>query len=70
MASEPLGKTIMSSPTKAQLDQIYRNTHSDYKGLSEDGVRMILVCRGATCLVALEDLTPEEASKRLPRSKE
>lgn len=46
MASEPLGKTIMSGPTKAQLDQIYRNTHSDYKGLSEDGVRMILVCRG------------------------
>ncbi|GAB0078632.1 hypothetical protein TOC8171_40360 [Pseudomonas syringae] len=70
MASEPLGKTIMSGPTKAQLDQIYRNTHSDYKGLSEDGVRRFWFAGGATCLVALEDLTPEEVSKRLPRSRE
>lgn len=59
----------MSAATKAQLDQIYRNTHSDYKGVSPDGVRMILVCRGSTCLVPLEELTHEEVSQRLPKPK-
>lgn len=59
----------MPTATKAQLDLIYRNTHSDYKGVFADGVRMILVCRGATCLVPLEDLTSEEVAKRLPMSK-
>lgn len=56
----------MSPATKAQLDQIYSNTHADYKGVYADGVRMILVCRGSTCLVPLEDLTAEEIQKHLP----
>jgi hypothetical protein len=59
----------MTIVTKAQLDLIYRRTHYDYKGVSEDGVRMILVCRGATCLVPLDDLTPEEIAQRLPKPK-
>ena len=59
----------MTTVTKAQLDLIYRSTHSVYKGVSADGVRMILVCRGATCLVPLEDLTPEEVAQRLPKHK-
>jgi hypothetical protein len=59
----------MTTESKAQLDLIYRNTHSDYKAVSLGGVRMILVCRGATCLVPLEELTAEEVAKRLPKSK-
>ncbi|HHN1487310.1 TPA: hypothetical protein ACRNDU_006619 [Pseudomonas aeruginosa] len=59
----------MATATKAQLDLIYRRTHNDYKGVSADGVRMILVCRGATCLVPLDDLTPEEVAQRLPKPK-
>jgi len=59
----------MTPATKAQLDLIYRNTHSDYKGVFSNGVRMILVCRGSTCLVPLEELTSEEVAKRLPKSK-
>lgn len=55
--------------TQAQLDLIYRNTHSDYKAVSADGVRRILVCRGPTCLVPLEELTSEEVAKRLPKPK-
>ena len=55
--------------TKAQLDQIYRKTHKDFKGTLPDGTRTIMVCRGATVLVALEDLTPEEIAQRLPKTK-
>lgn len=55
--------------TKAKLDLIYRNTPKDYKLVSKDGVRMILVCRGATVLVSLEELTEEEVAKRLPKPK-
>lgn len=59
----------MKKPTSAQLDQIYKNTHADFKGVLPDGTRTILVCRGATCLVALEDLTSEEVAQRLARNK-
>lgn len=59
----------MIKPTPTQLDQIYKNTHPDFKGALPDGTRTILVCRGATCLVALEDLTPEEVAQRLARNK-
>lgn len=58
---------IKSTPT--QLDKIYKNTHPDFKGVLPDGVRTILVCRGATCLVALEELTQEEVEQRLARYK-
>ena len=59
----------MIKPTPSQLDQIYKGTHADFKGVLPDGTRTILVCRGATCLVALEDLTPEEVAQRLARNK-
>jgi hypothetical protein len=59
----------MIKPTPAQLDQIFKNTHADFKGVLPDGTRTILVCRGVTCLVALEDLTPDEVAQRLARNK-
>lgn len=54
---------------KSLLEMIYRNTHSDYKGVLPDGTRVILVCRGATCLVTLEELTDDEIAQRLPKRK-
>lgn len=59
----------MIKPTPIQLDQIYKNTHADYKGVLPDGTRTILVCRGATRIVALEDLTLDEVAQRLARNK-
>lgn len=58
----------MNKPTAAQLDEIYKSTHADFKGVLPDGTRTILVCRGATQLVALEDLTTEEVAQRLARN--
>lgn len=55
--------------TKAQqLEAVYRNTHSDFKG-KIGGVRTIMVCRGGTMLVALENLTDQEIADRLPRKR-
>lgn len=51
---------------KAALKLIYRHTHKDYKGKFPDGTKTILVCRGGTCLVALDDLTDTEIADRLP----
>lgn len=59
----------MHKPTPAQLDQIFKNTHADFKGVLPDGTRTILVCRGATCIVALDDLTPDEVEQRLAQRK-
>lgn len=59
----------MNKPTPAQLNQIFQKTHSDFKGVLPDGTRTIMMCRGRTCLVALEDLTPEEVAKLLPQTK-
>ena len=59
------GGGSLSKPTKAQQDLIYQNTHSDYKWVYQDGTRAILVCRGATTIVALQDLTPDEVTQRL-----
>ena len=50
---------------KAALKLIYRHTHKDYKG-KIDGKPSILVCRGGTCLVMLDDLTDAEIAERLP----
>ena len=50
---------------KAALKLIYRHTHKDYKG-KIDGKPSILVCRGGTCLVMLEDLTDAEIADKLP----
>lgn len=46
-----------------KLNAIWRGTHRDYKS-STNGVRSILVCRGATCLVPLSGLTDKEINQR------
>ncbi len=46
-----------------KLEAIWRNTHHDYKG-ETGGVRKILVCRGATCLVPVMELTEHEIEQR------
>lgn len=51
-----------------QLDAVYRNTHSDYKG-QINGIRTIMVYRNGTKLVALDDLTDKEIADRLPKKK-
>ena len=50
------------------LKLIYRHTHPDFKSRSSIfGGKSILVLRnGATCLVALNDLTEQEIQDRLP----
>lgn len=50
---------------KAALKLIYRHTHKDYKG-KIDGKPSILVFRGGTCLVMLDDLTDAEIADKLP----
>ncbi len=51
-----------------QLDEVYRATHSDFKGII-DGRRLILVYRNGTCLVWLDDLTDKEIADRLTKKK-
>ncbi|HHT3845785.1 hypothetical protein [Citrobacter freundii] len=46
-----------------KLNAIWRGTHRDYRS-STDGVRSIMVCRGATCLVPLSELTDKEINQR------
>lgn len=46
-----------------KLNAIWRGTHRDYRS-STDGVRSIMVCRGATCLVPLSELTEKEITQR------
>ena len=50
---------------KEALTLIYRHTHRDFK-LSVYGVKTVLVLRGTTCLVGLEDLTDVEIMNKLP----
>lgn len=55
--------------TKAQkLTLIYRHTHKDYKGNHPELGKTVLVLRGATCLVPLDQLTEEEIADKLPYS--
>lgn len=51
-----------SNPSKA-LEIIYRHTHKDFKGVLPCGAKSILLFEG---LVALEDLSSEEISYRIP----
>jgi len=53
---------------KQKLAAVWRTTHRDYKG-TIDGVRSIMVLRGGTTLVALDDLTDAEIESRLPKVK-
>ena len=56
----------MDKERKARLAAIWGATHKDFKGRI-DGVRMIMVLRGGSCLVPLDVLTDEEIAQRLPR---
>lgn len=47
------------------LRRIWNKTHQDFKSVYE-GQKTILVCRGATCLVPLDDLTDAEIRSRVP----
>jgi hypothetical protein len=52
----------------ANLERVWRNTHSDYRG-SINGTRNVLVLReGGTTLVPLDCLTCEEIARMLPKS--
>lgn len=53
---------------KKQLAAVWSATHRDYKGHIE-GRRTIMVNRGGTRLVYLDDLTDQEIADRLPRMK-
>lgn len=48
---------------KQKLEAIWTGTHRDYKG-NTNGLRSILVCRGATVSVPLESLTDSEIELR------
>lgn len=53
----------INAERQRKLDAIWRGTHRDYKS-STNGVRSIMVCRGATCLVPLSGLTDKEINQR------
>ena len=59
----PLDPATMTRETKLNL--IYRHTHRDYKG-GKGAERTILVYRGGTALVLLDNLTEAEISFKLP----
>jgi hypothetical protein len=51
---------------EAKLNLIYRHTHRDYKGSGKGPARTILVYRGGTALVLLDNLTEDEINLKLP----
>lgn len=64
---------LVAEAKKVLLRLIYRWTNSDYKGRAGEqwgeadrGKPTILVNRGGTCLVLLENLTDEEIKNKLP----
>lgn len=64
---------LVAEARKVLLRLIYRWTHSDFKGragerwgVPDRGKPTILVNRGGTCLVLLENLTDEEINNKLP----
>lgn len=63
MESAHIEALIINAERQRKLDAIWRGTHRDYKS-STDGVRSIMVCRGATCLVPLSELTDKEINQR------
>lgn len=50
------------------LDAVWRNTHRDYRGIGQDGVKRVLVYRQGTFSVPLEHLTDKEIREALPES--
>lgn len=63
-----MSATPLNNATKEQLALIYRNTPKDYRS-TFCGERSILVCRGATCIVPLSQLTQAEVDDRLASAK-
>lgn len=64
---------LVAEAKKVLLRLIYRWTHSDFKGRAGErwgevdrGKPTMLVSRGGTCLVLLEDLSDEEINDKLP----
>lgn len=53
---------VINAERERKLDAIWRGTHRDYKS-STNGIRSIMVCRGATCLVPLSELTNKEINQ-------
>lgn len=54
--------------SKWDLEKVWQRTPRDYKGVNEDGIRQIMICRGgSTDVVALEDLTEKEVNSTLRR---
>lgn len=50
----------------AKLNLIYRHTHRDYRGSGKGPARTILVLRGTTSLILLDELTDAEIADKLP----
>jgi hypothetical protein len=48
-----------------KLTLIYRHTHSDFKGGIGNDKTILIMRKGATCLVGLVDLTEEEIAAEL-----
>jgi hypothetical protein len=49
-----------------KLTLIYRHTHKDFKGTHPELGKTIMVLRGASTLVSLQDLTDDEIADKLP----
>lgn len=52
----------MKTERERRLDAIYRAMHADYKGRI-NGVRTVMVLRGGSVLIALDDMTDEEMAR-------
>ncbi|QBC45873.1 hypothetical protein [Iodobacter fluviatilis] len=57
-------KTVDMLSRDEKLALIFKHTHHDYKSHT-DGVKAILVCRGATAIVPMEQLTDAEIAARI-----
>lgn len=53
----------------SKIDRVWHSTHSDFR-MTIDGRRCVLVCRdGATVPAFLDQMSDDELSARLPRSR-
>lgn len=56
--------TPTATPTATQLAAVWKKIHADYKLISADGTKSILILRNnGTTLVPLSELTVDEVSK-------
>lgn len=61
----------MRTEREKKLGTIWRFTHRDFKGVAEDGTKMVLlfVPGTGTCSVPLETLTDEQIEAKLPKAR-